>query len=300
MEIDQILKQATAYKKSDGTTFALDFLIKSYNEILTDDLPKYLDKINTYFSKDINNLQVKQFISELINSNKIEKYSGLLSNYYWILKDYESYKLTIMKQISEVNPNNPWQYCNELKNLQISLCNYYNVKGLDNEEHAIEYLYNLISSLFFDVAGELMMYDYNFTGYHSHLRFGRELKFYYPDRLIPLSESVEKWFVKDSDKGNICLKTMKCTMPTNQVIKLIKESIFSNFPKQVGFNIDILDKNYNDTSTFALSFFNKTEYNDILSLTDKIKNWRIQIADKAVSNATEETNNILKKLYQKE
>jgi hypothetical protein len=88
-------------------------------------------------------------------------------------------------------------------------------------------------------------------------------------------------------------------MPTDQVTKLIKENIFSNFPKQVGFKIDILDKKFNDTSTFAQSFFNKPEYNDIISLTDKIKNWRIQIAGKAVSNATEETNNILKQLYQK-
>ena len=32
MEIDQILKQATAYKKSDGFSFALDFLINSYHE----------------------------------------------------------------------------------------------------------------------------------------------------------------------------------------------------------------------------------------------------------------------------
>jgi hypothetical protein len=299
MEIDQILKQATAHKKSHGFSYALDFLINSYGDCNSDDLSKLLEKIYTYFSKDINNQNVKIFISELVNSKKIEQYSGLLSTFYWIVKDYESYKLTLMKQISEVNPNNPWQYCYDLKNLQTSLCNYYNIKGLDKEDNAIEYLYNLINSLFFDVAGELMMYDYNFTGYHSHLRFGKELKFYYPERLLPLSELVERWFGKDSDKGNICLRTLKSTLTTNQVIELIKEKIFSDFPKQLGFNINILDKKYNDTSTFALSFFNKEEYKDILSLTDKIKDWRIQIACKTVSIATEESNIILKELYRK-
>lgn len=297
MEIDQILKQATAYKKSDGVSFALDFLINSFDEIKSDDLPRLLDKIYTYFSKDINNQKVKNFISELINSKKIEQYSGLLSAYYWLLHDYESYKLTLMNQISRVNPKNPWQYCYDLKLLQSSLCNYYNVKGLEKEDNAIQYLYNLISSTFFDVAGELMMYDYNFTGYHSHLRFGSELNFYHPDRLIPLSESVEGWFDDDSDNDSICLKTLKCSMSTDLVTKLIKEIIFFDFPKQLGFNFDILSKKYSDTSSFALSFFSKEEYSDILLLTDKIKDWRIQIADKTVSIATDETNNILKQLY---
>lgn len=297
MEIDQVLKQATALKKLNGFSSALDFLINSYDAIKPDDLPRLFDKIYTYFSKDINNQKVRNFISELINSKKIEQYSGLLSAYYWMLHDYESYKLTLMNQISKVNPNNPWQYCYDLKQLQSSLCNYYNVKGLDKEDNAIEYLYNLISSTFFDVAGELMMYDYNFTGYHSHLRFGSELKFYNPDRLIPLSESIEGWFDDDSDNDSICLKTLKCSMPTEQVIKLIKEKIFSDFPKQLGFSIDILSKKYNDTSSFALSFFSKEDYNDIPLLTDKIKDWRIQIAGKTVSIATDETNNILKQLY---
>lgn len=66
MEIDQILKQATAYKKSDGFSVALDFLITCYDERKPDDFPRLFDKIYTYFSKDINNQKVRTFISDVL------------------------------------------------------------------------------------------------------------------------------------------------------------------------------------------------------------------------------------------
>lgn len=299
MEIDEALKQATAYKKSEGFSFALDFLMKNYDENMTDDLPRLLDKIYTYFSKDINNQKVKNFISELINSKKIEQYSGLLSTYYWMLKDYESYKLTLMNQISKVNPNNPWQYCYDLKELQSSLCGYYSVMGLDEEKNAIEYLYNLISSMFFDVACELMVYDSNLTSYHMHLKHGSVLNFYHPERLISLSESINEWFNDDSDDDSKSIKTLKCTVSTEKIIQIIKQKIFSDFPKQLGFKIDILNIEYKDTSKFALTLFRKEVYNDILTLNDNINKWKIQIANKTVNISTNETNNILNQLYKK-
>lgn len=298
-QIDQILKQATAFKKSYGYTYALDFLIGQYDASKPDDLSKLLNKIYKYFSHELNYRKVTEFISQLINSKTIEQYSGLLSSYYWMLQDYKSYKLTIMNQISKVNPNNPWQYCFDLKQFQNSLCKYYHAMGLDQEDNAIEFLYNLISATFFDVAGELMRYSNNFTLYYSHLRFGNEFKFYHPDSLIPLSEYVDGWFDDDSDNNSKCLKVMKCEIQKEKVIQIIKQKIFHDFPIQLGFKIDILDKNCTDSASFALSFFNKQDYNDILGLTDKITEWRIQIAGKTVGIATDETNNILKQIYKK-
>ena len=85
MEIDQILKQATAFKRSNGYSYALDFLIGSYDASKPDDLPQLLNKIYTYFSHELNNQKVKEFILQLINSKAIEQYSGLLSSYYRML-----------------------------------------------------------------------------------------------------------------------------------------------------------------------------------------------------------------------
>ena len=298
MGINEILKQATEYKKSNGYSYALDYLINSYDANKPDDLQKLLNKIYIYFGYDIENQKVKEFIKQLISSKVLEQYSGLLSNYFRMLQDLESYKLTIMNQISKVNPNNPWQYCYDIGQHHNSLCDYYQGKGLDNENNAIEFLYNLISSTFFDVAGELMMYDKNFTTYHSHLHYGNELRFSYPDRLILLSESVEGMFEDDDDDDSQCLKTLECKIAVEKINELIKQKIFYEFPKQLGFKIDILNKTYSDTANFALSFFEKEDFNDILILADKIKEWKIQIAGKTVSIASDETNNILKELYE--
>ena len=232
MEIEQVLKQATALKKENGFSSALDFLTGSYDENKPDDLPRLLDKIYTYFYRDLDNRRVKEFVAKLINSKVLEQYSGLLTTYYWILKDYESYRLTIMNQISKVNPNNPWKYCYDLKELLNSLCNYYSVMGLTKEDNAIEYLYNLINSTYFEVAGELMMYEHNFTRLHSRLRSGSELKFHYPEKLIPISESIEGWFNDEADNGCQCLKSIQCTTPTEKVIELIK-SIYYNIYRNI-------------------------------------------------------------------
>src|SRR5436853_257940 len=122
MEGNQILKQATALKKTYGYSYALDYLIGNYKSANVEDLPMLLEKIFTYFKKDTNNNHVIDFVNSLLSSNKIEQYSGMLSSFYLSLKDYESYKLTIMSQLSKVDPNKPWNYCYELHELQKLLC----------------------------------------------------------------------------------------------------------------------------------------------------------------------------------
>lgn len=296
MEIEQTLKQATAIKKINGYSSAIDFLIASYDKIKPIDLPRLLDKIYTYFNHDLNNQTLKEFIAELVNTKTIEQYSGLLSSYYWILQDFESYKQTIIFQTSKLTLTKPWHYCYDLKLLQKSLCNYYNAMGLDDFHNASEYIYNLISSTFFDVASELMMFDYNFTRFYFHLRQGKELKYYHPDRLIPLNESVEGWFDCDTDNDCRCLKTLNCKVPKEQIIKIIKDKIFYHFPKQLGFKIDILNKDYNDTSTFSLSFFNKNDYIDFDVLNEKINDWKNKMATNTVGIAIAETNDILQRI----
>jgi hypothetical protein len=149
---------------------------------------------------------------------------------------------------------------------------------------------------YYDVAEELMQFDFNFKHYHSYIRYGNELKFHYPDRLIHLGESIESWFEDDTDDENRCLRTLNCLMPKEQILRLIKEKIFYDFPKHLGFNNDILNEEYNDTSSFVLSFFPKNNFDDILALNEKINEWKIQIAGKTVVYGSEETNNILKTL----
>jgi hypothetical protein len=301
MEISEITKRASTIKKTEGTPYALEFLINSFNE--TWDyytLKTYFDKLNTYFKKDDKNLAVRAFYQRLIDTRIFDEHSPLLSDYYWILKDYETYKLTVLASNSLLNINDPFQYLSGLNSIESNLQKYYSVTGLEKRQHAIAFLFSLIASEHVKIGKSLMMFDSHFFKYHSYLRWGHEMKPHFNYDFIKWKESISDWFKGKAPEASQCLLTLNSKLSNDEVVELIQNKLFNELPTALGFKFSILmddDAKANfDIKSFCLSSIKAVDFKDILVIDEQIKEWRNMVLEITLDKAYKEPDLILEKI----
>ena len=288
----------TELKKTSGYNTAINFLISSYHKHKPTEIDTLVDKISSYYKHDIDNNNVKVFFDYLTN-NKVEKYSLMFCSYYLITKDFNSYYQTVNHEISKVNPNDAWKYCSQLRDYKLLICKYYNYVKIDDEKKAVDYLYNLITSNYYYVAQDLIAMDQNFGRYYSYKNYNHEYEFQHYDRLINIYNSIDKWFNNEKDLGFIALNQIQSAISIEEIIKLIKDKIFFEFPKQLGFKANLLQTENINKEEFALTFFDKKDYEDRILLEEKIEIWRIKIANNTTNISDKGANEIIDYLFDK-
>ncbi|MBK9402368.1 MAG: hypothetical protein IPN36_16445 [Bacteroidetes bacterium] len=271
-----------------------------FDNCQSDDLPIYFNKVNSYLKSDSDIEVVKAFYLSLIDAGKVDEHSFLLSKFYWSIKDYESYKNTIMNAISKPTPLSLGSIIYDLKKFQLNLCEYYKVKGIENRRNAVRFIYSLILSFYFEMANDLMMFENNFTKFQNNLKRGKEMKFFLDYDPIKKCELIKTWFENNSSDTSKCLKALNSNLTTDEIVKLIQLEVFSEFPKQLGFKckmlLDECDILNFDIKAFCLSFFNFEDFQDILVLSEKVHEWKLMIAVRTVDFASDGANSILKKI----
>lgn len=298
MDINHIIKKSTELKKTSGYNTAINYLISSYHKYKPNEIVNLVDKISSYYKHDLENNNVKDFFDYLTN-NIVDKYSLMFCSYYLIIKDYNSYYQTVSHEISKVNPNDPWKYCYQLKEYKLLICNYYNYVKIDDEKKAADYIYNLITSNYFLVAQDLIANDYNFTLYFNYKNHNIDYEFQPYDRLFNVYNSIDNWFKNEKDLGFIALKQIQNIISNEKIIKLIKDKIFFELPKQLGFKDNLLNTKNINKEEFALTFFDKNDYNNIDLLNEKIKFWKVNIASKTTIISNKGANEIIDYLFDK-
>jgi hypothetical protein len=298
MDIQFVLKEATRIKKEEGFTEAIEFLIGTQRKLnfKDGDLEMLLSKVFIYFKNDISNQKVNQFVFDTITENPQIEYRLVLSDFYWLISDFEKFKNTLINEISQQNPLQPWKYCYSISNLKFKLCEYYLKMGLEKKENSIDYLYNLIGGKYFELASEFILYSRNFNNLYSSLNFKAKLEFYHPDRIVGLKQNLQKIFSEKSIKLQSALECINCPLSNEKVIDLIEEHLFVIFPKNLGFKIDVLDRSYNDVISFTFSFLSKMDFKNIDILTSKINEWEVNIAIKTVDFADKHSNKLISDL----
>ena len=296
MDIGTLLKQTTAEKKKGGWKAGIEFLIPYYSKIKEDDKGQYFTKLFTYFSYDPENLLMRNFVQELINTGT-NKYDGIFSQYYFIIKDFEAFHFTINYRINKVNPNKPWQYCYDLSVLYNELCEYHVAIGLEKEDNAIEYIYNFINSNIYIVASELQGFGRNFFFYYSNRIFNNTYKFFHPDRLIPFSLQFAGDY-KENNHLKECHKTLNIQSTEYEVNKIISELLFEKLPKQSGININVLQNVNGNLEEFCLTYYQKKilESADIFLINNMGDVFAKNVSNTSAKIASDQANEILKNI----
>jgi len=297
LNIDDILKQATALKKENSEDKAIAFLIFTIkdHDILDFDLIRLLQKIRTYIRKSSSDTQklvielYESLASNAQRNNKVseidlyEEYADLLI----LFGKYSEAEMYISGAIASASPFDATNYLYKASQLYEKRATAILSTNRNDYKKSVDHLYYHLGGHLLTIAWHLFVDGKNNIERFIASQYASSLGFKDFEIFHNIKDSNEESeYPFDNEQNEKAFEIISKGKDIDEFCLLFQEIAFKKYPEAIGFTGDFLNPNFKDLKKFATSFAN--EHGEI--------NFETLVPSKAVFAVDDFVNDYLKRV----